>query len=178
MNSDGEILGSGVRITKNEAITAYHVVEDRESVQLAVVGVGLKFGTVTGYDMERNITLLTFSGEGDQGFHLAPSMFKSPIGSEVVVVGFVPEVSRTVPIVSFGRISALWNVVPGDHSHGQVDVLSTSTMRGGAVFDRTGRLLGIVVAYFDDLNQTVYLDSGEIDEVIDELREGQRIEES
>ncbi len=185
-NSSGGIIGSGVRISEDEIITAYHVVRDWGQVVVAVEGIGLKFGVVTGYDAQRDLALVTFGGgSGGEISYLSTEFtgieengdryFKWSTGHEVALVGYVPRLSTTSPIATFGRIGILWNLVPGDLSVGQTDAAATTGMSGGAVFNKWGDLIGMILSKDDFFaGNTRFLMVDEINEVVSDLRSGER----
>ena len=94
------------------------------------------------------------------------------IGYEVALIGFVPEISNTTPVVTFGRIGALWNIRPGNYAIGQVDAAATNGMSGGGVFNKFGEFLGIVVTASGFNGNIRYVRFEEINEVIGALRAG------
>ena len=165
--------GSGVRISQNEILTAYHVVSTRSSVNVSVKGVGLVLGVVRGYDAGRDVALLTFDGSGGEIVAFPDDEGRWPsIGTEVAVVGFVTKISETTPIATFGRIGVIWNLVPGNYSTGQMDAAATYGMSGGPVFDVVGDLLGIVQSGGDFEGNYRFVMIQEIREVIADLRAG------
>ena len=186
--------GSGVRISEDEVLTAYHVIADSATVTLAIKGVGLVYGTVQGYDVERDIALLTFTSSSGYGGEIAAF----PVlpywegheaglwgdGQEIVAVGYVDEISETTPIATFGRISVILDMQPGSVVVGIIgvsDAAVTYGMSGGAVFNRAGSVIGIIegsVGLIDE-DGFVYFEVGarfilnpEIGEVLADLRAG------
>ena len=179
----GEVLGSGVRISDGEVLTAGHIIMGRDSVDLAVRGVGLEFGVVRGCDADRDIALVTIDGRGGVTVPLSPSYWgvsenggtygKWAIGNEVALVGYAPSISGTTPMATFGRIGVIWNVVPGDYNTGQTDAAVTGGMSGGAVFNRWGDLIGIILSRDPSFAGNVrFRMVSEVDEVIGDLRSG------
>ena len=178
------IIGSGVRISNDEILTTYgNVYYGEESgIRLAVKGEGLAVGTLKGYDEERGIALVRFESEGGGvTVPLSPSLTgtdldgnsyeKLSIGDEISLVGYIPALSETSPVATFGRISLVGNVVPGDYLTGHTYAPVGERMRGGAVFNRWGDLVGIIL---DDSHNgsVVFLTTAEIGEAISELRAG------
>ena len=100
--------------------------------------------------------------------------FVEDIGYEVALIGYVPEISITVPVVTFGRIGALWNILPGGHAIGQVDAAATNGMSGGGVFNKFGEFLGTIVTSSTFDGNIRYVRFEEINEVIDDLRGGSK----
>ena len=96
------------------------------------------------------------------------------IGYEVALIGFVPDISNVTPLVTFGRIGALWNIKPGDYAIGQVDAAATNGMSGGGVFNKYGEFLGVVVTSSTFDGNVRYVRFAEIKEVIDDLRAGRK----
>ena len=180
---NGEVIGSGVRISDDEVLTAGHIVSGKDSVDLAVKGVGLEFGVVRGCDADRDIALVTISGDGGVTVPLSPTYRgvsqngdaygKWAVGNEVALVGYVPTISDTTPMATFGRIGVIWNVVPGDYNTGQTDAAVTGGMSGGAVFNRWGDLIGIILSRDPSFAGNVrFRTVAEVDEVIGDLRSG------
>ena len=178
------IIGSGVRISNDEILTTYgNVYYGEESgIRLAVKGEGLAVGTLKGYDEERGIALVRFESEGGGvTVPLSPSLTgtdldgnsyeKLSLGDEISLVGYIPDLSETSPVATFGRISLVGNVVPGDYLTGHTYAPVGERMRGGAVFNRWGDLVGIIL---DDSHygSVVFLTTAEIGEAISELRAG------
>ena len=183
------IIGSGVRISNDEILTTYgNVYYGEESgIRLAVKGEGLAVGTLKGYDEERGIALVRFESEGGGvTVPLSPSLTgtdldgnsyeKLSIGDEISLVGYIPALSETSPVATFGRISIVGNVVPGDYLTGHTYAPVGERMRGGAVFNRWGDLVGIIL---DDSHNgsVVFLTTAEIGEAISELRAGLGVRE-
>ena len=179
----GEVIGSGVRISDGEVLTAGHVVMGRDSVDLAVRGVGLEFGVVRGCDADRDVALVTIGGGGGVTVPLSPTYRgvsqngdaygKWAIGNEVALVGYAATISDTTPIATFGRIGVIWSVVPGDYTTGQTDAAVTGGMSGGAVFNRWGDLIGIILSRDPSFAGNVrFRMVAEVDEVIGDLRSG------
>ncbi len=147
--------GSGVRISATEILTAEHVITGASRVDVSVGGRSLQGATVTGYDTARDLALLTLDSptEGltvglpvsNQVFDDLSQRLVENIGYEVALIGFVPEISNSTPVVTFGRIGSLWNIRPGDFAIGQVDAAATNGMSGGGVFNKFGEFLGILV---------------------------------
>ena len=183
------IIGSGVRISNDEILTTYgNVYYGEESgIRLAVKGEGLAVGTLKGYDEERGIALVRFESEGGGvTVPLSPSLTgtdldgnsyeKLSLGDEISLVGYMPALSETSPVATFGRISLVGNVVPGDYLTGHTYAPVGERMRGGAVFNRWGDLVGIIL---DDSHygSVVFLTTAEIGEAISELRAGLGVRE-
>ena len=183
------IIGSGVRISNDEILTTYgNVYYGEESgIRLAVKGEGLAVGTLKGYDEERGIALVRFESEGGGvTVPLSPSLTgtdldgnsyeKLSLGDEISLVGYIPDLSETSPVATFGRISLVGNVVPGDYLTGHTYAPVGEMMRGGAVFNRWGDLVGIIL---DDSHygSVVFLTTAEIGEAISELRAGLGVRE-
>ena len=180
-------MGSGVRISDNEILTTYGNARygGDSAVRLAVKGEGLAVGTLKGFDEERRIALVTFeSSGGGVSVRLSPSLKgvdddgntyqKLALGDEISMVGYIPNISETTPVATFGRISLVANVVPGDYLFGHTYAPVGERMRGGAVFNRWGDMIGIILDYSYDYSDgsVMFLTAAEIGEVIGELRAG------
>ena len=176
--------GSGVRISPTEVITADHVIAGAGRADVSVNGQAYQRATVTGYDTDRDLALLTLDDPvsgltvelpfSNQVFADLSQRSVADIGYEVALIGFVPEISTTTPLVTFGRIGALWDIRPGDYSLGQVDAAATNGMSGGAVFNKFGEFLGVLVTSSSFDGNVRYVRFEEIKEVIDELRAGSK----
>ena len=176
--------GSGVRISPTEVITAEHMIAGAGRADVSVNGGVFQGATVTGYDTDRDLALLTLDEPAagltvelpfsNQVFADLSQRSVAGIGYEVALIGFVPEISTNTPLVTFGRIGALWDIRPGDYSLGQVDAAATNGMSGGAVFNKFGEFLGVLVtsSIFD--GNVRYARFEEIKEVIEELRAGSK----
>ncbi len=178
-------IGSGVHISDGEVLTAHHVVGQESNISLAIEGVGLKFGTVRGYDSGRDLALLTFD-ESSEGVKV-PVTTESwgpdgdgnyydrwNLGSEVVAIGFVSDISETTPIAVFGRIGVIWNIVPGDYDTGQADLPATYGMSGTGVFNKYGDLIGILQTAAEFGGSTTFLLGSEVGEILEDLRNGMK----
>jgi hypothetical protein len=173
--------GSGVRISDTEILTAHHVVEGIDSVNLAVKGEGLVLAVVTGYDSSRDIALVSFDNTGE-GFQ-APLPSESRVGladyfslgSRLVSIGYVPRISETTPMMVFGRVTVRWDIVPGNFEKIQTDATTTNGMSGGGMFNSQGELIGI--NQIADAEWTAHnrgVTAVEILEVISDLRAGSK----
>ena len=176
--------GSGVRISPTEVITAEHMIAGAGRADVSVNGGVFQRATVTGYDTDRDLALLTLDEPAagltvelpfsNQVFADLSQRSVAGIGYEVALIGFVPEISTNTPMVTFGRIGALWDIRPGDYSLGQVDAAATNGMSGGAVFNKFGEFLGVLVTSSSFDGNVRYVRFEEIKEVIEELRAGSK----
>lgn len=176
--------GSGVRISPTEILTAKHVIGSVDRVEISVDSGPYRGATVTGYDTGRDLALLTMDGSSEgmtvelpvsnQVFADLSQRLIEDIWNEVASIGFVPDISITTPVVTFGRIGSLWNVGPGGYSIGQVDAAATNGMSEGGVFDKFGEFLGILVTSSSFDGNIHYVRFEEIKEVIDGLRAGSK----
>jgi len=176
--------GSGVRISPTEVITAEHVIAGVGRADVSVNGGVFQRATVTGYDTDRDLALLTLDEPAagltvelpfsNQVFADLSQRSVAGIGYEVALIGFVPEISTNTPLVTFGRIGALWDIRPGDYSLGQVDAAATNGMSGGAVFNKFGEFLGVLMTSSSFDGNVRYIRFEEIKEVIKELRAGSK----
>ena len=180
----GDFICSGVRISESEIMTAEHCIRDTGRLSLAIEGVGLKHGNVQGYDRDRDIALVTF--DASPTGEIAP-IDPSPVtqdidgqyrlrwglGYEIAVIGFVERVSETTPLITFGRIGVIWNILPGEYAMGQMDAEGTGGMSGGGVFNKWGDLIGFLQAGEELFGgNTRFLLVSEIGEVLEDLRRG------
>jgi S1-C subfamily serine protease len=176
--------GSGVRISPTEIITAAHVITGASRVDVSIEGGVYQRATVTGYDTNRDLALLTLDNPtpgltvelpfANEVFANLSQRSVADIGYEVALIGFVPHISNIVPLVTFGRIGALWNIRPGDYAIGQVDAAATNGMSGGGVFNKYGEFLGVLITSSPFDGNIRYVRFEEIKEMIDELRAGSK----
>jgi len=176
--------GSGVRISPTELITAEHVITGASQVDVSIDGGVYQRTTVTGYDTNRDLALLTLDNPtpgltvelpfANEVFADLSQRSVADIGYEVALIGFVPDISNITPLVTFGRIGALWNIRPGDYAIGQVDAAATNGMSGGGVFNKYGEFLGVLVTSSQFNGNIRYVRFEEIKEVIDDLRAGSK----
>lgn len=176
--------GPGVRISPTEIVTAEHVITGLGRVEISVDGGFYQMATVTGYDRVRDLALVTLDNQAEgltvdlpvanRVFADLSQRFVEDIGTEVALIGFVPGISITAPVVTFGRIGALWNIRPGNVATGQVDAAATTGMSGGGVFNKFGEFLGILVNSSSFDGNIRYVRFEEINEVIDALRAGSK----
>ena len=96
------------------------------------------------------------------------------LGYEITLVAFVPGISQTTPIATFGRIGALWNTLPNGFAYGQVDADATNGMSGGPVFNKHAEFLGILVTSSSFDGNVRYLRFPEINNILEDLRSGIR----
>ena len=176
--------GSGVRISPIEIITAEHVIRGASRVGVSVEGGVYQRATVTGYDSLRDLALLTLDDPtpgltvslpvSNQVFADLSQRSVADIGYEIALIGFVPDISTTTPVVTFGRIGAIWNIQPGNYEVGQVDAAATNGMSGGGVFNKFGEYLGVLVSSSSFDGNIRYVRFEEIKEVLDDLRAGSK----
>jgi len=176
--------GSGVRISPTEIITAEHVITGASRVDVSVDGGTYQQATVTGYDIDRDLALLTLENPipgltvelptTNEVFADLGQRSVANIGYEVALIGFVPDISDITPLVTFGRIGALWNIWPGNYAIGQVDAAATNGMSGGGVFNKFGEFLGVLVTASAFNGNIRYVRFEEINEVLKDLRAGSK----
>ncbi|MCH7736691.1 MAG: trypsin-like peptidase domain-containing protein [Chloroflexi bacterium] len=176
--------GSGVRISPTEILTAEHVITGASRVNVSVEGGVFQRATVTGYDTDRDLALLTLDNAApglnvelpfaNQVFANLSQRSVADIGYEVALIGFVPSISTNTPLVTFGRIGALWEIRPGDFAIGQVDAAATNGMSGGGVFNKFGEFLGVLITSSSFDGNVRYVRFEEIKEVLDDLRAGSK----
>lgn len=173
-----------MRISPTEVITAQHVVGFAQRVNVGISGGLLQSATVTGYDSFRDLALLTLDSpapgpvaevpQSNQVIRDLSARSVADIGSQIALVGFVPDISTSTPIATFGRVGGLWSSLPGALRYGQVDAAATNGMSGGAVFNRYAEFLGILVTASNFDGNIRYLRFEEINAVLDDLRLGSK----
>ena len=176
--------GSGVRISPTEIITAAHVVIGASRVDVSVEGASYQGAAVTGLDFGRDLALITLDEPtpgltvnlpvSDQVFENLSQRAVADIGFEVALIGFVPEISNITPVVTFGRIGAMWGTLPGDYAVGQVDAAVTHGMSGGGVFNKFGEYLGVVITTSNFDGNIRYVRFEEVKKILEDLRAGVR----
>ena len=174
--------GSGVRISDTEIITAAHVISGASRVNVSIEGAVYQQATVTGYDTSRDLALVTLDKPtpgltvdlpvSNQVFADLSQRSVADIGYEVALIGFVPDISKDTPVVTFGRIGAIWNILPGEYAMGQVDAAATNGMSGGGVFNKFGEYLGVLVTSSSFGGNIRFVRFEEVKEVLEDLRAG------
>ena len=174
--------GSGVRISSTEIITAAHVIVGDSKVDVSIEGGTYQRGTVTGLDFGRDLALITLDNPSpgltidlpvsDQVFENLTQRPVADIGFEVALIGFVPEISITTPVVTFGRIGAMWSINPGGYAVGQVDAAATNGMSGGGVFNKFGEYLGVLITSSSFDGNIRYVRFEEVKKILEDLRAG------
>lgn len=168
-------------IAPGEILTAEHVIRGDLGVNVSVPGVGLVFAEVTGWDRDRDLALLTYNSNGVESVATLATgsvvrngeqVFPGEIGSPLVALGFVPSISITTPIATFGNVGVRWNIVPGDYSKIQTDAEMTNGMSGGGLWDSYGLLIGIIQTGGNFAGNNRGLAWNEINEVLPDLRAG------
>ena len=160
------------------------LITGQSRVNVSVGGGSYQAATVTGFDIARDLALLTLDSpvEGltvglpvsNQVFADLSQRLVEEVGYEVALIGFVPSISNLTPVITFGRIGTLWNIRPGDFAVGQVDAAATNGMSGGGVFNRYGEFLGVLITSSDFDGNVRYVRFEEIKEVINGLRAGSK----
>ena len=120
--------GSGVRISPTEVITAEHVITGAGRVDVSVEGGTYQRATVTGYDTDRDLALLLLDNPVagmtvELPFANLSQRSVADIGYEVALIRPVPSTSNITPLVTFGRIGALWDIRPGNYAIGQQETV-------------------------------------------------------
>ena len=174
--------GSGVRISSTEIITAAHVIVGASQVDVSIEGGAYQRGTVTGLDIGRDLALITLDNPSpgltidlpvsDKVFENLTQRPVADIGFEVALIGFVPEISITTPVVTFGRIGAMWSINPGGYAVGQVDAAATNGMSGGGVFNKFGEYLGVLITSSSFDGNIRYVRFEEVKKILEDLRAG------
>ena len=144
----------------------------------------MRSATITVYDSAHDVALLTL-GASVEGLTVEipkvnlvlqdlSSRQVEGLGYEVSLVAFVPSISQTTPIATFGRIGALWNMEPQGFAYGQVDAAATNEMSSGPVFNKYAEFLGILVTSSSFDGNVRYLRFQEINQILENLRNGTR----
>lgn len=117
--ADGS-FGSGVSIFPTEIITAAHAVGNNATMTAHFIGYGAVEAKVTGYDRARDVALLTHAprlGIADVvwldlarnriGLHPITNEAYDQwgAGTEVALVGYVPAVFTSRPVITYGRLA-------------------------------------------------------------------------
>jgi S1-C subfamily serine protease len=151
-------------------------------VTVSVSGIGLVFAEVVGWDKTRDIALLEYSSNGREfpaplarGPVLVGGEYQLPglLGAPIAVLGYVPDITETAPIATFGHVGNRWNIIPGDVTTLQFDAAVTEGMSGGAVVDTNGLVIGMLKSRWKDFaGNARALEWQEIMEALPELRAG------
>ena len=139
--------GSGVIIESSGVIaTNYHVIEGSTSLSVRLSG-GDVYNDVSivDFDSNRDIAILKIKGFDLPAVSLGNSNDVS-VGEDVIVMGAPEGYEQSV---TRGIISALRDMDDG-YSLFQTDAAISSGSSGGGMFDMTGSLIGITVAYIED----------------------------
>jgi len=179
-----------VVISSTEILTAEHVIRGVSTVTTSVPGVGSVLATVRGWDKARDLALLTFTSGSftpTEAFLPTEGMliegawdFHGSTWDRIVAVGYVPSISETTPMSTFGSVGTAWAVYSTvdlanpDISKIGFDAAVAPGMSGGGVFDVHGHLAGIIQVKGQLGFDNRALRWTEIDEVLSELRAGAR----
>jgi S1-C subfamily serine protease len=140
--------GSGALVGPDLVVTAAHVVDDAETVQL-LVGGSTASGQVIGMQVDRDLALVRSARRFDG--HVFDIATTTPdVGTEVVAVGY--PLSGSLSLTGPGVVSAhSEEVVYGtEEDPTRVDGLMRTSLltnrgnSGGPVLDRQGRIVGLV----------------------------------
>ena len=117
-----------MRISPTEVITAEHVITGAGRVDVSVEGGTYQRATVTGYDTDRDLALLLLDNPVagmtvELPFANLSQRSVADIGYDVAVIKPVPSTSNSTPLVTFGRIGALWDIRPGNYAIGQQETV-------------------------------------------------------
>ena len=167
--------GSGVRISDSEIITAAHVVSDTNEVAVQFEGVTATMATVTGYDSGCDLALLTHRpvSRGVTVPYTFARDIQLPFGSELAMLGYPGRQIRMSPTITFGRLGAVGGGSGLSCLQGQADATLAGGMSGGAVFNASGDLVGIILGEPGDLPGTGrFLIVNEVQRLINQLRGG------
>jgi serine protease Do len=133
----GYSLGSGVLIDQDEVVTSCHVTRNAQRIHVLQGGLRL-VATGQSAQMRRDLCVLRVPGVLGQVVATAPAR-SLQAGDAVIAVGYT---GGLAPYASAGQVIAKHR-----YSEGQVIRSSTSFnsgASGGGLFDRQGRLLGIL----------------------------------
>jgi S1-C subfamily serine protease len=133
--------GSGFLISpEGYIVTAAHVVEGADRVQVTSRS-GLEFdGEVLRLDKARDVALLKVPGRGYRCLHLAPTEFPA-VGTDIYAIG-APSSVELAYSVSKGVVSGMREV--GKTTYLQTDASLNRGNSGGPLLDPTGKVLGMV----------------------------------
>lgn len=136
-----------MRISPTEVITAEHVITGAGRVDVSVEGGTYQRATVTGYDTDRDLALLLLDNPVagmtvELPFANLSQRSVADIGYEVALIRPVPSTSNITPLVTFGRIGALWDIRPGNYAIGQQETVSLGFGQGEGAFQFDGVLSG------------------------------------
>jgi S1-C subfamily serine protease len=156
--------GTGVVVTdQGEVLTAYHVVQDAETVTLTFADGTKSTGTVTAQDPEQDVAVVT----ADTVPAAPPAVLGNPdalaIGSDAYIVGnpFGLYASLSSGVVS-GLDRSFKRKDTGQLISGliQVDAAVNPGNSGGPLLDANGAVAGIVTALINPTQQDVFIGIG------------------
>jgi serine protease DegQ len=141
-------LGSGVIVsTDGYILTANHVVEGADEIELALVDGRKVAARIVGVDPETDLAVLKADHKGLPAISFAPAD-KARVGDVVLAIGNPFGVGQTV---TSGIVSALGRSQIGMNTYEnfiQTDAAINPGNSGGALVDSNGHLIGINTAIF------------------------------
>lgn len=174
-SSGGNLIGSGVLISENEILTAYHNIEGKVGIPVIIDGVGSRIATVTGYDSARDLALLSLTDSASGQLTLADFAESLPVpGDSIAVIGF-SNASETHPTVTFGHVTGRIHWVDIDSTEISIDAIINPGSSGGAVFDDIGNLVAMIRAkslMADGVGYAIEVD--QIRKSLEDLRRGMK----
>jgi serine protease Do len=134
-----QVQGSAVAIDYNQYLTAYHVVDENRSNVKTSGGAPL---TIEDYDSVIDIATLE-SAQSVKPVKIGDSD-EVKVGDKVIVIG-APDYKEDTVI--YAKVKSLTNEIV-------ITLVSNGGSSGGAVFNMSGELIGILVAGDDGLSET------------------------
>lgn len=153
----GVASGTGFFINKQGAIlTNAHVVASCKSIMVQNVGLAV----VQVADVRTDLAVLRVSGAADHPFARFDESMLARLGEETIVFGYpLSDVLATSGNLTTGNISALAGI-RNDVSRFQISAPIQSGNSGGALLNRSGNVLGVIVSKFNVLKELV--ETGEV----------------
>lgn len=144
---DAEGNGSGFVVAPGLVATAAHVVEGASSLSITPEGASAVSATVVGSDSTRDVALIRADGAlSANALDFAPEA-EPEVGADVVVLGYplgLPFTATQGAITGLGRDLTIEST--GYKGLFQTDAAVNPGNSGGAIIDRKGQVVGIVVA--------------------------------
>ncbi|WP_083294665.1 S1 family peptidase [Burkholderia plantarii] len=152
-----EGIGSAFHVGEGVFVTARHVVENNEILEVGRHDIGEKFEIIAGPFLHKNITIdvavFRVNSMGQcmpaipLGGHLDDYLgYDDFVLAEIVVLGYppIPFASRPQLIAARGEVNSLISLRNFKHAHFIISTMARGGFSGGPVVHEGGQLLGIV----------------------------------
>ncbi len=160
-------LGSGVIVGRDMVLTSAHVVAGATDIRVVVDGREVS-ARVDAFDPDADLALLRAEAPGP-----AAVVVKAPLDAEVVIVAWTPDdgLRRLRTKVTRRLLVTIEDIYIDAPTERQAIELATSLERGtsgAGVFDRDGRLVGVVYGSSQDRDASFALDAPALQRLIED----------